>query len=101
MDEKSDKIEVVYSEPAGLLPCSVSGAWGGMTPQGNVVANIYSERQSTPRKTILSVDDAGHVVKTEMQGPEVDYTRDIVARLVMNPQTAKKLGEFLIKHSEL
>jgi len=75
----------------------IDGAMGSLTPQGFVVANLYSERFPIPKETTHTVIDGKGVsgVPDMIEGKK-GIVREIDVTAVLTPESAKRLGEWLI-----
>lgn len=90
-------INVFYrrSEDYKIIP--ITGAWGGITPQGSISCEVFFEKSSQPEHTVLRVSDSGEKpveVPNEKQRPEV--TREVLVAMIMQPEVARNLGNWLI-----
>ncbi|MEW6116314.1 MAG: hypothetical protein AB1553_05375 [Nitrospirota bacterium] len=74
----------------------VSGVWGGLTPHGLVNCEFFIERLELPERIV--VDEAGKEIS---QHPNRQYiTREIMIGLMMRPEVARSVGEWLIQRAE-
>lgn len=74
----------------------VSGVWGGLTPHGLVTCELFMEKLALPERVV--VDETG---KELSRHPDKQYvTREIMVGLVMRPEIARSIGEWLIQRAE-
>jgi hypothetical protein len=71
----------------------VTGAWATHTPTGDIVAELFVERRLPPREVTLEIEGA--------QAREVDQqsgrlVREVTTGLVMRPEVAYALGQWLV-----
>ncbi len=77
-----------------MLP--VGGAYGGPAPDGSsVVAHLYSEFVSVPDIVVLPVQEDGRAGGEGEQVRRSDFTRTVLATIVMSPEVAQRVGTFL------
>jgi hypothetical protein len=96
------EITIVFEKSKDKVTVPATGAFGGPTPDGaSVVANIFVEYASIPSYVTHEVGEGGRVSLD--QGKPVrrgEITREVQATLVMNPENARQLGDWLVKNSE-
>jgi hypothetical protein len=82
----------------------VDGAIGGPTAQGHVHVALYAERPAIPRRQVFKIDQ-----DTSTLGPLIPektitrmaYVREMSCDLMMTPDVARKVGEWLIQQADL
>jgi hypothetical protein len=89
------------SETKPTLP--VMGAWGGPSPDGTtVLAHVYTEYASIPSAMKHRVDQQGRVDLAKGETiSRADVTREVLATLVLSPEHAMSLGQFLLEKAAL
>ena len=94
-------IEVIYSKSSEYRTFHVSGAYGGPTPNGEIMCSFYIESSIVPDKINLTISN-GKVIKEEPIFIEKSQRleRELQCGIIMNPQSAKIIGEWLIKHAD-
>lgn len=75
------------------------GVWGGATPLGQLVLNVYSERQPIPVKVTTDITRDGTKVK-EVREVKDGIVREVEVELVLNLETAKSLTAWLERHTK-
>jgi hypothetical protein len=73
----------------------VSGGYGGITPQGDIVINLYYERTSVPKKQTFVVTESGigdHPIEEEKKPSLI---RDVMVGLSMNAAVARSIAQWL------
>jgi hypothetical protein len=97
-DDAPNEITFVYEDADDVKTITATGAHGGPTPDGaSVVANLYVERASIPHHVSHQIDERGEVDLSEASN-EVsrgEVTREVQASLVMTPEHALQLGQWL------
>ena len=96
---KSKKaIQIAYRQSPTYRNLYVSGAYGGLTPTGEIFMGIYSQRLHFPQASSVEVDPSGN-------SKEVDFVtdqglvRDMEVGLMMDIGTAKAVHDWL--HAKL
>jgi hypothetical protein len=102
-DEQPDEITFVYEDADQVRTIAATGAHGGPTPDGaSVVANLYVERASIPHHVSHQIDERGEVDLSEMsqQVSRGEVTREVQASLVLTPEHAMQLGQWLQENAQ-
>lgn len=99
---KQINIKYIFEEDYNPVYCN--GAYGGIGPQGELIANFYLERMPIPRKVIMALDEEGHLADTLEIIPretESAIVRYVSSGIVLNQKDAKSmyiwLGDMLAK----
>lgn len=95
----NETIKFVYKFPDNYNPVYINGAYGGVTPKGEIVANFYLERHPLPYTEAVTIDESGRIAGpvqiTEPQGHDANVLRYVSTGVVMNLESAKLLQEWL------
>jgi hypothetical protein len=75
-----------------------SGVWGGHTPQGDVVASFFFERQALPQGLVVELNEEGKPANTERLGGD-EFVREVVTSVVMTPTVALSVGRWLVEQA--
>ncbi|MFB6098103.1 MAG: hypothetical protein ABEK84_03130 [Salinibacter sp.] len=97
-DDPPNDITFVYEDADEAPTIAATGAHGGPTPDGaSVVANLYVERGSIPHHVSHQIDETGQVDLSERseQVTRGELTREVQASLVLTPEHALQLGQWL------
>jgi hypothetical protein len=79
------------------------GAWGGITPTGNIFMAIFSQRPAIPKQTVYEVMPEGRL-GAELRDQRVSrdaIIREIEVGIQLDPSTAKVLLEWLREKIEI
>jgi hypothetical protein len=96
MDQKSLKFKYIFSEDYN--PTYVNGAWGGVNPQGEIVANFYMERLALPNSQTQSINQDGKlsgVIESDPKDLNQSFVRFVKNGIIMNLQSAKSIHSWL------
>lgn len=73
----------------------MNGAWGGVTPRGQLQMSIYTEHHPFPEFTINEVSPEG-ILGAETDRSQIEgYTREIEVNVIMNLREAVSLRNWL------
>lgn len=97
------KIKFVYSKPEEVQPIYVNGAYGGMSPRGELICNFFFEHPDLPKeeKTPL-VEGKLQVEQTERTFPinhtpdELVIRRDINVILIIPAQEISSIANWML-----
>lgn len=88
------KFRFVMAEDFRVLP--VNSVWGARTNRGDVMVNLVNERHALPTEVVNELTPEGGI------GNEVsrdvgnnDYVRTVLAGMVLTPEQAYSIGEWL------
>lgn len=95
------EIKLKYEKNRDYRIIPISGAFGSINPQGMVVCDLYLERLPAPPEITLSIDEeAGTMTETKIEKYSQPIIRELSFGMVMTPEVAKALGEWLLKKHE-
>jgi len=100
MAEKEQSFSYVYEEVPNRPVLPVQGAYGGPSPDGfSIVANVYAEYGTVPAREDVEVDQEGRTVPNKQTYiKRADATRLVTATLVLTPEAAIRVGQWLFTH---
>ncbi|MDD2229369.1 MAG: hypothetical protein PHY48_08160 [Candidatus Cloacimonetes bacterium] len=88
----NSKIEFKYIFDDDYNPVYVNGAYGGVTPCGEIVVNFYLERHALPIREIVDSSGGGVVLP---EGCAHNYVRVIETGVVLSLDSAKSILKWL------
>lgn len=99
------KVKFKYVFEDNYNPEYANGAHGGLTSQGEICINFFLERNAIPYSEINALDN-GHIGEVLGREPvaaddEVVVVRYITTGVVMTPQTARGVRDFIDKNLAL
>jgi hypothetical protein len=87
------------SNEYGMFPAT--GSCGGPTPSGEIMCHFYVEYPTLPSALTVEINETTGEVKENVKIDDVNkLTREIQATIVMRPDIAKMVGEWLIKNAD-
>lgn len=97
------EIRFKYVFPEDYNPVYCNGAFGGMSTQGEIIANFYLERMAVPNSVTNSINPdgtLGGVVKIDPENLDDNVIRYISTGIVLNEESAKSIYNWLGKQIE-
>ena len=94
-------LQVSYSESKYYQIMPANGAVGGPTPRGEIMCSFYFESVVLPNSAELLVEGSGPVKEIPAKSSEYNFVRELQAGIVLSPEAAKSVGEFLIRNAEI
>lgn len=99
MKEKFDTtLDIEYQKATDYKLFPATGAWGGPTPQGEILCNFFVEHTAIPKSVTLTINK-GVVQPGEASEPS-RIVRELQTAVIMRPDIAKSIGEWLIRKAE-
>lgn len=95
MASERETIEVRFARDPAYRVYPAVGAWGGLSPNGEVHVDFYVEKRLNPKKVILEIEEGKQVGETRDPNPQ-PFLRECLFGLVVRPDVARSIGEFLI-----
>lgn len=98
------KIKYKYIFEHDYNPVYVNGAYGGLGPKGEIVANFYCERHPLLKShTFELLDDTklGKELEREPNDSDVSFVRFVTTGIILNLSTAKDIYKWLGNHIEI
>ena len=95
MSEGKKEVSFRYVFPGDLRDLYVNGAWGGITPRGELYLHLYSERQPVPKTTVHEIASDGSLGAETGRETGGDVVRIVQTSVVMKVETARLLRDWL------
>jgi len=91
------RIEFIKDDDYRLVP--VTGAWGGISPQREVIVDFYVDRRSNPTSVEIETDQGKSKELSRIPDPQPIH-RHVSFGVAMRPDIARSIGEFLIENAD-
>ena len=88
-------IDFHYLKTSSYRTYHVDGIFGGLTPQGNLYAEIFLERKPTPTMIRQKVKETGELGDEVLREGKSGFIREIECGLIMNIDSAKDFHKWL------
>lgn len=96
--KKSNKVKFKYIFADDFNPKYVNGAYGGLTPQGELVVNFFFERTALPYSQTYEIGPSGEVGKKIEEKPLTEHpqiVRIIENGIILNREGAERIYKWL------
>lgn len=90
------KVSIKYQKLSDFKIIPATGAHGGTTPQGEILCNFYVEYLAPPDSLKLEINPADGTTKEIEKVVKDSYIRELNVGVLMRPDIAKSIGEWLI-----
>jgi hypothetical protein len=97
IDQPPDQQEVTfnYFKSQFFRVIHADGAWGGVSPRGDIHISFYNERIAIPDKSRLRISESGTAVRPEEFESTSAIVREVEVDVVVDLTTAIQLREWL------
>jgi hypothetical protein len=93
---KPDKISFEYKISPNFAVYAVSGVYGGLNAQGQVIINFLSERSAIPKTQTYSIQaDNTLSEKPIREEKKEEVIRDVMFAISISPPTARSFAKWL------
>jgi len=103
-EQDAQKVHFKYVEDAAFRVVPATGAHGGVTPFGDVIANFFIDRPPVPEVTTQEMSPEGELGAETARSYGFDEGAWIVRHLqvgvVMKPDRARSIAEWLLRKAE-
>ncbi len=98
------RITFRYSTAPAYRKVPVSGVWGGVMPDGNIIANFFVDAPEMPASVTHELTE-GHVLGQEVSrerggDAEPTFERAREVGVVLSPDKAKSFAQWLLSKAE-
>lgn len=95
--EEKDSIKYKYIFKDDYNPRYANGAYGGLTPRGEISINFFYERPALPKEQIHEMQDGniGQLISNVPADNAATLVRVIENGVILNLQTAKQVVSWL------
>jgi hypothetical protein len=93
------KLNISFEKSKVFKFIPATGAWGGPNPNGEIICNFFIEHRRHPKELNVEIESkTGKVKKEERKGESL--IRELQVGIIMRPDIAKAVGEWLIKKAD-
>ena len=89
------EIKIAFRKAADYRIIPVTGAWGGVNPQGEIVFDLFVEKLEVPESVQIKVEPGRPPVEIAREGQV--HVRESQIGIVVRPDIARSLGEWLLQ----
>ena len=98
MPEKKEKpkLKFKYKISPNYALYSISGLHGGLNAQGDIILNLFSERQAIPKEETYQIQDDGSLCEKPIEVDKVDAViRDVLFGISLHPASVRSIAKWL------
>jgi len=96
-DAKKNSIQIKFDKSKNYNMYAATGAWGGVGPQGEIICHFFVEHQKIPEDLEIEIEENSGKSK-EIRKEANKLVRDIQCTIVMRPDIAKSIAEWLLSN---
>ncbi|MDO9530149.1 MAG: hypothetical protein Q7J27_13470 [Syntrophales bacterium] len=101
-DKKQKTITFEYKISPNYVIYNTSGCYGGLNAFGEIIMNVYSERNAIPQSETYKIDNTGQLSKKPISEIKKESViRDVMFSLSINPRVARSMGQWLIEKADI
>jgi hypothetical protein len=89
------EVEFFFETDKDYRIIASNGAWGGITPQGDIQVDFFVERLATPESVKNSVSEEGAIGTIIEMKPPKRIVRRLQVGVLMTVEQSQKLAKFL------
>ena len=94
---KKKKVDFHYLKTSSYRSFRVDGAFGGLTPKGEIYLELYLERQVTPKIVTHEINKNGQLGKELKREGKRGMIREVECGISLDIVTAQTIRDFLDK----
>lgn len=102
MSGNQKKLTFEYKISDNYAVYSIDGGHGGVTPKGDIIMNLFSERGPIPRKETFQINEKGGL---ESPPIEIDCNDSIIRNVMfgisLKPSDAESIAGWLLSKAKL
>ena len=95
------EITIVFTKADNYRILPVAGVWGGLTPQGDVIAEFFLERRELPDSVTMDVKEEGGKAREVAREGGDKIVRELQVGISLQPDQAYSIGAWLIEKARL
>jgi len=97
MEAARPEIKIQFTRSPEYRRIPVSGIWGGITGQGFIVADVFTEAIREPEWVKYTVSGEGQLRESERSPGEKQIVRELMVSLVITPEIAQSIAQWLLQ----
>lgn len=92
---KKSTTEIIFTRDPNYRIYPAIGAWGGLSANKEVHVDFYVEKRQSPDRLLFDFEGEEKVAERRDPDPQ-PFLRELLFGVVMRPDIARSVGEFLI-----
>jgi len=94
--ELCKKVKFVFKKSEGYQIHYVNGAFGGITPRGDILYHLFFEHRDLPMEEEMTIEEDKTLKPQEKDLDDIEITRDLKVGIIMTPKQAENLANWLL-----
>ena len=94
-EKTKQEIEFHYLKTNNYRSFHADGAFGGVTPRGNIYIELFLEKAPTPQSIIHEINEDGSLGKEVSRQSKTGVIREIEAGIILDLATAESVRNWL------
>ena len=94
--DTSTKITFRYEKDEDYRLIPVNGVWGGATPRGDILVDLFHESYTLPKVVTHAVTPDGQLGKEVKRIPTDEIQRKVLVGMVLTAEQAESIGRWLL-----
>jgi len=96
--EKHKEVQVYFRNSPDYQRVHATGAWGGITPQGQILCDFFLDHKENPESITLRIGEDKKVEETDRAGAQ-QLVRELLVGVILRPDHAHVIGAWLQKNA--
>ena len=92
------KFNIHFTKASHYKIIPATGAWGGPTPQGELLCNFFIEYKDAPKTIEMEIKDGKP--REAPQPIENDFIRELQMGVIIRPDIARSIGQWLVQKAD-
>ena len=93
--ELRKKVKFVFKKSEGYQVHYVNGAFGGITPRGDILYHLFFEHRDLPAEEEMTFEEGELKKPQEKDLADIEIIRDLKVGIIMTPEQAENLANWL------
>ena len=94
--ELRKKVKFVFKKSEEYQIHYVNGAFGGITPRGDVLYHLFFEHRGLPIEEEMTIGEDKKLKPQEKDLADIEIIRDLKVGIIMSPEQAENLANWLL-----
>ena len=93
-------IKFIHQFPDDYRIVPANGAWGGVSPRGDLLMHLFVEHSQVPREEIQIVKEDGSLAPLKKTTKEIEVMRTMQIGVVLNVEQAVSIAKWMLEKVE-
>lgn len=95
VDEKKGTVKFIHKFPDDYRIVPANGAWGGISPRGDLLMHFFVEHTAVPEIEIKSLNEDGTLASKKIKN-EIEVVRDMQFGVMLTVEQANSLAYWIL-----